>query len=132
MRYVLAFRALVLAPVVFGLVACSNAKPLQTVSNAGRLNCISTLQIAGRRVSGTSAVLFEMIGPSNYVNDMGNSCPQIARLGKSAVISIASGGEGGQLCRGDRIRVFDPVEARGSQTTYPTCVLNDFTAVAGN
>jgi len=88
--------------------------------------CIKLDQIAGRRVVGQS-VQFEMSNGINYRNDFTGACPGLERLGPTATISVVSGGEGGQLCRGDRIRVADPVEAIGSGlASAPTCALGDF------
>lgn len=99
-------------------------------AEAGQGPCIQLSQVAGRRVVDASSVLFEMTGPANYVNRLQGQCPGLARLGTSATISIASGGEGGRLCRGDRIRVVDPVEVSGTGLrSYPTCVLSDFEPV---
>ncbi|WP_294173367.1 hypothetical protein [uncultured Sphingomonas sp.] len=86
-------------------------------------------QVAGRRAVGPGTVLFETVGPTNYVNQLRGRCPSLARLGSTATISVASGGQAGQLCSGDRIRVFDPVELGGGRLeSYPTCVLGRFVA----
>lgn len=99
-------------------------------AEAGQLSCIQLSQVAGRRVVGGSAVLFEMTVPSNYVNRLQGQCPGVARLGSTATVSIASGGDGGRLCRGDQIRILDPVEADATGLrSYPTCVLADFEPV---
>lgn len=91
------------------------------------LDCITLTQVAGRRAVGLGTVLFETVGPNDYVNQLRGACPPLERLGTTATISIASGGQGGQLCSGDRIRVFDPVELAGNRVTgYPTCVLGRF------
>ena len=110
------------------LAGCAGP-PLQTTQAAAGATgsrCIALNQIAGRRVV-ESSLLFEMIGAPNYRNDPIGPCPGLERLGSTATISIASGGEGGQLCRGDRVRVADPVEARASGLlNQPTCRLGDF------
>jgi hypothetical protein len=110
------------------LLGCSPvATPLlQETAQASR-SCISLTQVGGRRAVGPQAVLFETVGSTNYVNRLRSLCPPLARLGRTATISIASGGDGGQLCSGDRIRVFDPAELQSKQVTgSPTCVLGDF------
>ena len=71
-------------------------------------------------------MLFETLGTTNYVNQLRGQCPPLVGLASTATISVASG-EGGQLCSGDRIRVFDPAEQQGRQVTGdPTCVLGKF------
>jgi hypothetical protein len=112
------------------LLGCSPVatQSLQQGATASR-SCISLTQVAGRRAVGPQAVLFETVGPTNYLNQLRGPCPPLARLRSTATISVASGGNGGQLCSGDRIRVFDPAELQGRQLTgYPTCVLGDFIA----
>lgn len=94
------------------LASCTLAPaPEGRLATAEGVSCIQLTQVAGRRVVDGSSVLFEMTGPSNYVNRLQGQCPGLARLGSTATVSVASGGEGGRLCRGDRIRVVDPVEA---------------------
>ena len=112
------------------LLGCSPvATPLLQEKAQASRSCISLTQVAGRRAVGPQAVLFETVGSSNYVNQLRGQCPPLARLGSTATISIASGGDGGQLCSGDRIRVFDPAELQGKRVTgYPTCVLGEFKA----
>jgi hypothetical protein len=92
--------------------------------------CIRLDQVAGRRVEGP-AVLFEMSGPMDYLNRLDGQCPGLSRLGATATVSVASGRGGGLLCRGDRIRVLDPVEARATGAlSYPTCILANFVPLA--
>lgn len=115
---------------VLASCAAVPAPESRSSAEAGQVSCIQLSQVAGRRVVDASSVLFEMTGPANYVNRLQGQCPGLARLGTSATVSIASGGEGGRLCRGDRIRVVDPVEASGTGLrSYPTCVLSDFEPV---
>ena len=112
------------------LHGCGQA-PADALTSGGTasLGCISLTQVAGRRAVGPGTVLFETVGPNNYVNQLRGPCPPLERLGSTATISVASGGQGGQLCSGDRIRVFDPVELGGTTATgYPTCVLGRFIA----
>jgi hypothetical protein len=71
-------------------------------------------------------VVFEVAGPTNYRNDLAGACPGLERLGRSAVVELADA-SGDQLCSGDRIRVYDPVEAKATgRLSYPTCILGYF------
>ncbi len=111
------------------LQACTGAPVDEHARSGAGLSCISLTQVAGRRAVGPGTVLFETVGPTNYVNQLRGRCPSLARLGSTATISVASGGQAGQLCSGDRIRVFDPVELGGGRLeSYPTCVLGRFVA----
>ena len=112
------------------LHGCAQAPADQLTSGgAAALSCITLTQVAGRRAVGPGTVLFSTVGPTNYVNQLRGRCPPLERLGSTATISVASGGHGGQLCSGDRIRVFDPVEVVGTRLeSYPTCVLGRFIA----
>lgn len=110
------------------LTGCSAAPPVPAAA-AGLTRCIPAEQIVGRRTAGAAAVDFELLGGLVYRNQLRGSCPGLARLGSAATVSIASGGEGGQLCAGDRIRVLDPIEGRGTgASSYPTCILGQFSA----
>lgn len=118
---------------LLGLVGCAihSPPPGGQATAADAVQCIALNQVAGRRVVDGTSVLFEMSGPVDYRNALGGNCPGLARLGSTATISIASGGEGGRLCRGDRVRVVDPVETgRAGAVVAPTCVLDSFTPVA--
>jgi hypothetical protein len=100
-----------------------------TPAETAALHCITLTQVAGRRAVGPGTVLFETVGPNNYFNQLRGRCPPLERLGSTATISVASGGQGGQLCSGDRIRVLDPIELGSTPVTgYPTCVLGRFIA----
>ena len=107
--------------------SCGGRPPVAGRVLAASAQCIATSQIAGRRVVAPSLLRFDMIGPVDYVSDVGPGCSATTRLGSSAAISIVSGGDGGQLCRGDRVRIFDTVEAKATRfSAEPQCVLGDF------
>ena len=109
----------------FAFAGCSAAPPAQGLAGA-TARCVPLSQVAGRRVAGPDAVDFELGSGVIYRNRL-QGCPGLQRLGATATVSIASGGEGGRLCAGDRIRVFDPVEARATGVSaQPACVLGDF------
>lgn len=118
--------AIALVTLALSIGACSAPAPVAQTS-AASLRCIPLNQVAGRRVEG-NGVAFEMLDGAVYHNGLGGHCPGVERLGSLAAISVVSGGEGGQLCAGDRIRVADPVEARATGlASYPVCLLGDFT-----
>lgn len=95
---------------------------------AKQVNCIDLKQVVARRVLAPSAVLFEMAGQISYRNDLQGSCPSAARADPSAIIQTES--QSTQICRDDRIRIYDPVEARATGArAFPACRLGSFTAV---
>lgn len=105
----------------------STLAPQGSQASPAALRCIPLEQVVGRRVAAPNGVLFEMLGGMTYRNQLQGQCPGLSRIGVTATISIASGGEGGRLCAGDRIRVADPVEARATGlASYPTCILGKF------
>jgi hypothetical protein len=64
-----------------------------------------------------------------YRNQLASVCRGLERLGTTAVIQIDNRGQGSRLCRGDRIRVYDPVEVKATGAgNVPTCLLGDFVA----
>ena len=97
---------------------------------AATQRCILMDRIAGRRIADKDSVYFEMSGKFDYTNRLQGGCPGLERIGEVAAISIVRGGDGGQLCRGDLIKVADPIEiqATGLQS-IPSCRLGDFTPV---
>jgi hypothetical protein len=112
------------------LASCAPAPPpLQPLGQTAR--CIPSDQIVSRRVGGAGALDFELLGGAVYRNNLASACPGMERLGDLAVVAVTSGGEGSRLCRGDRVKVFDPVEAQATGLqSYPECLLGDFTLVA--
>lgn len=114
------------------LAGCTleSAQVAPVVRPEARQRCIALDQVAGRRVAGSS-IIFETTDGTNYRNDFVGACPGLDRLGAAATVSVASGGEGGQLCSGDRVRVMDPVEAGVTgPLSQPTCILGEFRAEA--
>lgn len=119
--------------VLLALLARCTPDPAQfgpVARPAGVQRCIALDHVAGRRVAGSS-IIFEMTGGANYRNDFVGACPGLNQLGATATVSVASGGEGGQLCSGERVRVMDLVEAGATgPLSQPTCVLGEFQAEA--
>jgi len=121
----------ILSFVLAAVAGCSPVpQPVAQTASATTLRCLSLQQVAGRRVLPDGSLLFETVGPVNYRNRLVSQCPGAVRLGTSATVSIASGAEDGRLCRGDRVRIADPVETAGaSLAAIPTCILADFEPV---
>jgi hypothetical protein len=124
------------APLLIGalaLAACTAAPPPPTAQVAAAIGgCINSDQIVSRHVAGSGAVDFEMLGGVTYRNQLAQVCPGMDRLGSSAVIAIVNRGQGSQVCRGDQIRIYDPVEAKATgPANEPTCVLGNFVALPG-
>lgn len=115
---------------LFALAACAVGRTHVWQAEVGITRCIPLDQVVGRRVVG-SHLVFETTGPTDFRNDLIGGCPRLVRLRSSATVSIASGGDGGQLCRGDRVRIADPVEAGATGLlNQPTCQLGDFRLVS--
>jgi len=113
-----------------GLGAC-NAQPTAAppLTQAGaQVNCIDLTTVSGRHVLPPNAVLFDTVGGLSYRNDLVGTCPSAARADASAIIQTES--QSPRLCRDDRIRIYDPVEARATgASAFPVCRLGSFTAV---
>lgn len=111
--------------------ACSaqpSSAPPPLAAAGAQVNCIDLQQVSGRRVLPPSAVEFDTVGGISYRNDLQGSCPSAARADASAIIQTI--GQSTRLCRDDRIRIFDPVEARATgASSFPACRLGAFTAV---
>lgn len=108
------------------LGSCAVQPPAPNYAGAPS-RCISLNQVIARRPVAPAAIEFEMLRGRTLRNQLATVCPGIERLGDLGVIAITSGGEGGRLCRGDRVRIFDPIEARATGIqSYPECVLGDF------
>lgn len=114
-----------------GVGACSaqpTATPAIEVAGA-QVNCIDLTTVSGRHVLPPSAVVFDTVGGLSYRNDLVGSCPSAARADPSAIIQTES--QSTRLCRDDRIRIYDPVEAQATgASSFPVCRLGSFTATA--
>ena len=113
------------------VASCTAAPPPQQAAAVpGARSCLSLDQVSGRYTAPPNSVIFETVGPVIYRNDLASRCPGIERLGASAAIAFDTG-PGGQVCRGDRIRIFDPIESRATGiASNPACVLGDFIPIA--
>lgn len=123
--------ALPLHLTALALIGCSTTQPQLAQGLAKAARCIDLNQVVGRRAAGPDSVEFELANGTVYRSRIVGQCPGLARLGASATVSVASGGEGGRLCTGDRIRVFDPLEVRAvSSRSQPTCTLGEWREMA--
>lgn len=109
------------------LVSLSCVPLPQTAAQTAGASCISLASVGGRRVIGRDTLLFEMVGPVNYRNELAGRCPATERLGPTATIVLLDP-QGGQICAGDRVRVIDAATDRG--VAAPTCRLGRFTPAA--
>jgi len=90
-------------------VAGCTAQPPGGATIAGQSagSCIDLSQVTARRVLPPAAVLFETTHGS-YRAELAGRCAE--RADASAIVQTES--QSGHLCRDDRIRIFDPVEAK--------------------
>lgn len=124
-----AIRFLAIPVIVAMTLGCAAALPPGQALGATS-SCIPLDQVISKRVAGAAAVDFELVGGAVYRNSLASACPGLERLGGSAVVALTSGGEGGRLCRGDRVRVFDATEARATGLqSYAQCLLGDFSRI---
>jgi hypothetical protein len=119
--------------VLFAGVGACNAQPVTAppslLAAGAQVECIDLQQVSGRRVLPPSAIQFDMVGGVSYRNDLQDSCPSVARADASSIIETLS--QSTRVCRDDRVRIYDPVEARATEArSFPTCRLGSFTAVA--
>lgn len=126
MRRMLALAALLPA------VSCTPhaAPPELAAATAGAdapaAECVNLDQVISRRPQKPNAIVFYLAGGKAYANHLPDHCPAIARAGEGDIVHIEA--TGSQLCRGDRVRIYDPVEAKniGAQA-FPHCRLGAFT-----
>jgi hypothetical protein len=89
-------------------------------------NCIDLQQVAGRHVLPPNAVIFEMTGATSYRAELQGKCAE--RPDASAIVQTVS--RSGRLCRDDRVRIYDPVEAQATgPRSFPQCRVIGLTAV---
>jgi hypothetical protein len=111
-------------------IGCAVAPEPAPVSGSRSLSCIDTDQVIGRRVAGPGAIEFDVLGGTTYRNELASACPGLDRLGKAAVVGVTSTSGGSRLCSSDRVRVFDPVEAKTvGLRGYPECLLGRFVPI---
>ena len=116
---------------LFAGVGACNAQPRAApplADASAPVNCIDLATVSGRRVLPPNAVVFDTVGGITYRNDLQGTCPSATRADASAIIQTES--QSPRLCRDDRIRIYDPVEAKATgASSFPVCRLGSFTAI---
>ncbi len=114
----------VAAALVFSQAAMAAApatKPPDAIS------CIDSQHIDGQSADGDDAILFR-VGPKTYRNRLASACPGLPRLNNFG--GLATEPWGGQLCKGDSVRVFDRDSVRTvGIDAFPLCRLGWFEPV---
>lgn len=80
-------------------------------------DCVPMRAVRGNRSIGDSAILFEGVGDTVWVNRPAGGCPSLD-FGRSLLITTTMT----QLCRGEIVSVIDPV----SGTSFGGCGLGEF------
>jgi len=110
------------------LLGCAAPAPQPNASVAGARQCIPASQVSGRYVDPPNAILIEA-GRVNYRSELRAGCPEAARLGGVGSIVFETS-TGGQICRGDRVRIFDPRDANPARVSSASvCVLGPFVPI---
>jgi hypothetical protein len=119
---------LLLAPLLLtGSVALSGApRGDDRPAPPGAVRCIDPHQIVARHPERPNAIVFEMTGGTTYRNELIGACPGVARATPASIVRIEP--DGGNLCRNDRVSVYDPVETRGTGATA-RCRLGTFVPI---
>lgn len=106
------------------------AEPAATPAAVGPpVQCIALDQVISRRPAGPQSLVFELTGGRAYRNDLPDHCPGLANAGSADIVQVEA--TGSRLCRDDRVRIYDPVEARNiGLASFPRCRLGAFTPVA--
>jgi hypothetical protein len=116
-------------PLVLACVGGCTAQPPPpppAVAVGGPVNCIDLQQVTGRRVLAPNAVLFDVPGGISYRAELQSGC--VAHPDPSLIVQTDS--RSGRLCRDDRVRIYDPVEAKATGSgPYPQCRVIGFTPV---
>jgi hypothetical protein len=82
-------------------------------------NCVSQRNLRGNRSAGEGAIVFRTVGSDLiYVNRPRAGCPEI-RSGRAIRVRTTTS----QLCSGDIVEVFDPLQNFG----FGGCALGEFT-----
>lgn len=115
------------------LSACTAAPPEPDAGSrlpAAAVRCIDPARIVARRAERPGSIVFDMAGGGRYRNDLQGGCPGVERANGSEIVEIDL--DGAHLCANDRVRVYDPVEAKAvGSGAFARCRLGAFTPIAG-
>ena len=122
-----------LAPMALAACAPRQEEPESPATAAATgepVRCIALDQVISRRPAGAQTLVFELAGGRRYRNELPDHCPGLAHAGDAEIVHVEA--TGSQLCSGDRVRIYDPIEAKtvGAQA-FPHCRLGEFTPIAG-
>ena len=112
---------------LFALAACT-ARPPGPPAMAARPagSCIELSQVTARHVMPPSSAIFETTHGTYRAELVGNCA---ARATPADIIETVS--QSSELCRDDRVRIFDPVEAKATGArSFPQCRIGSIAPVA--
>ncbi|HEX6785297.1 MAG TPA: hypothetical protein VF098_11690 [Sphingomicrobium sp.] len=116
-------RVMTALPIV-ALTACT-AQPPHAIATRAAGSCIELSQVTARHVAPPSSVIFETTHGTYRAELLGNCA---ARATANDIVETVS--QSTELCRDDRVRVFDPVEAKATGSrSFPQCRIGSITAV---
>lgn len=98
--------------------------PAASDSAPATLDCISLNAVTNRYAEDERTIRFDLIGGRTYRNILPGRCPGL-RQSSQGFGALAFEVQGGQLCRGDRVRVVDSASPRGLANSIP-CLLGAF------
>lgn len=94
----------------------------------GALRCVDLGHVVARRVE-RGRIVMQLSSGTSYSNHLQGNCPALARATGGEIIETLNDG---QLCRGDALRIYDPVTVRvGGPAGVLRCRAGDFTPMAG-
>jgi hypothetical protein len=107
------------------LAACTAQPGPPALATRAAGSCVDLSQVTARHVVPPSAVIFETTHGVYRAELVGNCA---ARATSTDIVETVS--QGTQICRDDRVRVFDPTEAKGTGIrSFPQCRIGSITAV---
>lgn len=100
------------------------APPIPDRDAPAAQNCISLNAVTNRYAEDERTIRFDLIGGRTWRNVLPGRCPGL-RQSSRGFGALAFEVQGGQLCRGDRVRVVDSASPRGLANSIP-CLLGTF------